>query len=83
MLVDHLITTAQAHHAATGGLNPQWADWYAERLVDEVNDALNTEVSIDDLAAWLGEADRRYQEESPEMSWPKAYAEWLLEPQSP
>lgn len=82
VLVDHLVTTARAHHAATGGVNPQWAEWYAEHLVEDVNEVLNAEMSVDDLAAWLSEADRRYQEESPEMSWPKAYASWLLDRES-
>lgn len=60
-------------------MNLEWPAWYAEQLVEAVNDALHAEMSVDDLAAWLVEADQRYREESPETSWPKAYAEWLLE----
>ena len=77
-LVGYLITTAKAHHEATGGVNPQWAEWYAERLVGDVNRVLNAEMSVDELAEWLIGADRRYREEGPELSWPKAYASWLL-----
>ncbi len=78
-LVGHLIDTARAHHEATGGVNPEWAQWYAERLLEHVRDLVDEEMTVDDLAAWLEDADRRYQEESPEISWPKAYAGWLQE----
>lgn len=78
-LVGHFIETAQAHHQATGGVNPQWANWYAERLLEPVNELVSSNMSVDDLVAWLQAADKRYQEEAPEVSWPKAYAGWLLE----
>jgi hypothetical protein len=74
----YLITTANAHHEATGGVNPKWAEWYAGDLIDNVNRVLDADMSVDELAEWLIEADRRYQEEGPKMSWPKAYASWLL-----
>lgn len=78
-LVGLFIETARAHHEATGGINPQWAEWYAEHLVQHVNDLLRGGMTIDELAAWLTSADRRYRVEGPEVSWPKAYASWLLE----
>jgi hypothetical protein len=77
-LVGHLVTTAKAHHKATGGVNPQWAEWYAEHLIGDVNRVLNADMSVDELAEWLVGADRRYREEDPELSWPKVYASWLL-----
>jgi hypothetical protein len=77
-LVGALVTTARAHHAATGGPNPRWAEWYAEHLIDEVNRILDAQMSIVELTAWLEEADRRYRGADQEMSWPKAYATWLL-----
>lgn len=77
-LVGHLVNTARAHHTATGGVNPQWSDWYAEHLVDDVNRILGTEKSVEELATWLAEADLRYRSEEQDMSWPKAYATWLL-----
>lgn len=69
---------ARAHHEATGGANPGWAQWYAQHLVDDLNDALGSDLTSDALADWLVDADRRYQEESPSESWPKAYAHWIL-----
>lgn len=77
-LMGYLITTANAHHEATGGVNPQWAEWYAGDLIGDVNRVLDADMSVDELAEWLIGADRRYREEGPEMSWPKAYASWLL-----
>lgn len=73
---------ARAHHEATGGDNPGWARWYAEHLIDDVNRTLGSDMEADELAGWLVEADRRYTEESPSQSWPKAYAGWLIEGQA-
>ena len=70
---------ARAHHEATGGVNPGWARWYAEHLIEDVNRTLGSEMELDELEGWLVEADRRYTEDSPSQSWPKAYAGWLLE----
>lgn len=78
-LMGVLVHTAQAHHAATGGANPQWATWYAEHSVDDMNRLLGTEMSVAELADWLAAADRRYAGDGPEESWPRAYATWLLE----
>lgn len=76
-IVGHLVATAKAHHAATGGVNPQWARWYAEHLVDDLNQSLNSDMEVDELETWLTAADRRYRDEPQTTSWPKAYAAWL------
>lgn len=77
-ITHHLVSTAQAHHEATGGVNPHWARWYAEHLVEDLNDVLRSDMDVDELADWLTGADRRYQEEPQDHSWPKAYAAWLI-----
>ena len=74
-----MVRTAQAHHAATGGVNPQWAEWYAEKMVDELNQAQSRQWSTSDLAAWLTAADERYRSSDQDVSWPHAYADWMLE----
>lgn len=81
-LVGLFIATAQAHHRETGGVNPQWAQWYAEHLVEDLNRVADEEMTVEELTTWLEGADRRYREEEPEQSWPKAYASWLLEAES-
>ena len=78
-LMGVLVETARAHHAATGGVNPQWAAWYAARAIDDINRLLTAEMTVTELTTWLEGADRRYTEEEPEESWPRAYATWLLE----
>jgi hypothetical protein len=76
-IVGYLVATAKAHHAATGGTNPQWARWYAERLVDDLNQSLDADMDVSELETWLAAADRRYRDEPQTKSWPKAYAAWL------
>lgn len=78
-IVGCLVATANAHHAATGGVNPDWARWYAEHLTDDLNSVLSSEVGVDELADWLTDADNRYRSEPQTQSWPKSYAAWLIE----
>jgi hypothetical protein len=78
-VVGYLVATANAHHAATGGVNAQWAHWYAEYLLDDLNGALQTEMDVGELEAWLIAADGRYREGPQTLSWPRAYAAWLRE----
>ncbi len=78
-LVGFLVATARAHHNATGGDNPDWAHWYAKRMIDDVNATLGKSLEFDDLADWLLGADRRYRSDDQHEGWPKAYARWLIE----
>lgn len=76
----HLMGAAgRGHHAVYGGPNEQWARWYAEWMYGELLRLLTSDPSVDQVEAWLVEADRRYREEEPEGSWPSAYADWFLE----
>jgi hypothetical protein len=79
LIVGYLVATARSHHAATGGVNPEWARWYAANLVDDLNSVFSSGIEADELAGWLAEADRRYLNEPQTSSWPKAYAAWLIE----
>ena len=78
-IVGYLVATAKTHHAVTGGVNPEWARWYAEHLIDDLSSVLSSEIEIDELADWLAEADDRYRSDPQTSSWPKAYAAWLIE----
>ncbi len=78
-IADLLVATAKAHHATTGGANPQWARWYAEHVIDDLNRVLGAELDVETLEGWLTDADRRYRNEPQTRSWPKAYAGWLIE----
>lgn len=77
-IVGLLVTTAQAHHAATGGVNPKWAAWYAEHLHTDLSRVLSADIEPDELENWLINADRRFRDEAQSVSWPKAYAGWLV-----
>jgi len=77
-VVGQLVATAKGHHAATGGTNPQWARWYSEHLVSGLNETLGSDIDVDELEAWLIDADVRYRSEEQTSSWPKAYAGWLM-----
>jgi hypothetical protein len=78
-LVTLLKQTARAHHEATGGVNPAWAEWYAEHMIEDLRNLSIKEMTTDELSTWLADADRRYRAETPEMSWPRAYATWFIE----
>ena len=77
-LVHLLVGTAKAHHEATGGANPEWALWYAERIADEANRLLGSDRTTEDWAHWLVDADERYRSAQQELSWPRAYATWAI-----
>ena len=76
-LVGLFVKTARAHHAATGGVNPQWAEWYAKTMLEELNQLVGTSMTEEELTGWLVRADERYRQEEPDRSWPKAYAQWM------
>ena len=78
-LVGLFIETAEAHHRATGGPNPQWADWYAHHMIDSFNALTGSEMSEEELRDWLVAADERYNSEPQEKKWPLAYGEWMAE----
>ena len=77
-IVGEFISTAQAHHAATGGDNPHWARWYAEKLGEPLGQTLDSKIDVNRLETWLIDADVRYRSEEQTESWPKAYAKWML-----
>lgn len=76
----HLMgAAARGHHAVYGGPNARWPRWYAEWMYAELLGILESDPSVDQVEAWLVEADRRFTEEQPEGSWPSNYADWFLE----
>lgn len=76
-LVGLFIETARAHHQATGGVNPQWAEWYAHRMIDSLREITGSGITEVELRDWLIAADVRYNTEPQSQGWPKAYAEWM------
>ena len=71
--------TARAHHQATGGVNPGWANWYAGYLEPRIGNHLGTDLPRDTLAAWLTEADEAQRSQAPDTPWPAYYAQFFLD----
>jgi hypothetical protein len=75
---------ARDHHEAHGGgPAPDWARWYAARIDGEIDEHVGFQPTVDQIAAWLTEADRRYRSEQPEIKWPYFYAELILDSLAP
>jgi hypothetical protein len=71
---------ARAHHEEHGsGPAPRWAGWYAEWLEGKLTPHLGFEPDVEQIEAWLSEADERFQAEKPEKKWPYFYAELILD----
>jgi hypothetical protein len=74
-----LAATARAHHEATGGINDDWAAWYAEHMSGEIDALVGFSPPIEDVSSWLSEADERHGAEAPDDRWPAFYAQLILE----
>ncbi len=71
----------QAHHQAflaTNGDDPEWPDWYAEYLLDDLNDHLNADFTRGQLSELLIELDRTYRSEARDEDWTQFYADRLI-----
>jgi len=68
----------RAHHAVYGGPNEGWARWYAEWMYGELLKISTSDPSIDQVEAWLVDADARYRSEEPDGTWPGHYADWFV-----
>jgi hypothetical protein len=78
----HLLAqTARDHHEAHGSdPSPGWAEWYATRLQPEMGSFVGFEPTVEEIGAWLKEADEKYRaEDDPEEHWPAYYAELILD----
>jgi hypothetical protein len=78
----HLLAqTAREHHEAHGtDPSPQWAAWYATRLQPEMGSFVGFEPTVEEISAWLRDADEKYRaEDDPEEHWPAYYAELILD----
>lgn len=72
------VQTGRAHHEATGGINPGWAQWYAEYLHPRLGDVVGLSPSVEDIERWITSADEEYRRVQPAESWPRYYVELFL-----
>ena len=78
----HLLAqTAREHHEAHGSdPSPRWAEWYATRLQPEMAAFVGFEPTVEEITAWLREADEQYRAEGDlGQHWPAYYAELILD----
>ena len=73
--------TAEAHHQAfieTGGVDPEWASWYAGHMEARLNGALRVRLTHEQIVDLLLRADTDHQHVAPGRDWAIFYAEYFL-----
>jgi hypothetical protein len=81
-LAQILTSTGDGHHEAfieTDGFDPDWAIWYANHAVDQVNSLLAAELSRAELVYELIGLSQEQPVEAPDASWPEYYAASLVD----
>lgn len=81
-LAQLLMSTGHGHHEAfveTNGFDPDWAIWYANHAVDQVNGLLGSELSRAELVYELIGLSREQPTKAPDASWPDYYAASLVD----
>jgi len=78
-----IAATGRAHHAAfaaSDGVDPDWASWYAGHLQATVWDRLGSVPTRSELTYLLVAADRAYASADGDRGdWPTFYARFILE----
>jgi len=89
-LIELLVETGQAHHAAflaADGADPDWAIWYASHLQEPVARQLDMKFHKSQLIYCLMDADIEHRLRAPDTTWPEFYADQIIEryaaPESP
>jgi NAD(P)H-hydrate epimerase len=81
-LQELLLITGQAHHkafAATDGVDPDWALWYADHMVERLNVLLDADLTRSDIVYLLVGLSHEQPGLAPGASWPRYYARSLAE----
>ena len=74
-----LAGTARAHHAATGGVNANWAQWYAKHLAGQIDEYVGFSPTTAVIEGWLVAAEQAHGKEDPEGRWPPFYAAHIID----
>lgn len=81
-LIEHLEAAGQAHHAAfaaVDGADPEWAEWYAQRLVAPFEDLIRPGIEAGEIADWLSDLEDRRLAEAPDADWARFYAKEIMQ----
>jgi hypothetical protein len=79
-IAELLREVGRAHHQAfmdVDGHDPDWPDWYAQRLVGRLPGLLETELTQEELASLLVDLNQRQESEGPSAEWADFYAREL------
>jgi len=77
-----LVETGHAHHAAyaaSDGVDPEWATWYAPYLQAHLEDRLGRKVTRSELTYLLIKSEREHDAADDDSAWPDYYAGVILE----
>jgi len=80
-LAQLLISTGNSHHEAfieTDGSDPNWAIWYADHALDQVNSLLGATMSQEELIYELVALSHKQPTDAPDTPWPEYYASSLV-----
>lgn len=79
-----LVEAGQAHHAAVGAIEDDWASWYATYLEGRLDPLVGFGPDAETIRGWLISADEQYGAgESAGDPWPIAYARLILDDYAP
>lgn len=80
-LAELLNDIAEAHHkafAATQGEDPDWPIWYADHVLDKMQQMLNAKFTKSELIYLLVLADKENGSFAPGAYWPRFYANFII-----
>jgi len=80
-LANMLNETAEAHHkafVATEGEDPDWPIWYADYLLDNMQQLLKAKFTKSELIYLLVSAEKRNGSVAPGAYWPRFYAKYFV-----
>jgi hypothetical protein len=80
-LANLLNEAAEAHHkafAATEGVDPDWPIWYADYLLEKMQQILNAKFTKSELIYLLVSADKKNGVVAPGAYWPRFYAKYII-----
>ncbi|MDX9864375.1 MAG: hypothetical protein RBT34_06165 [Anaerolineaceae bacterium] len=81
-LVMILTETEKAHQlafAGTGGEDPEWPMWYADFMIENLNELLHARLTHSELICVLLNLSRLHPAEAPDVPWQAYYADYMIE----
>ncbi len=64
--------------AHVNGVDPEWPEWYADRLLLLFRNIEMRKMDLTELASNLKILDQKYRAEEPDISWQEYYADHFL-----